>query len=81
MEKRYTCEDCGEAFWAEPSAAEVRDEDGEPLFICADCQIERLLVFEAEVREKEERKFELLYRLQSLPADDPLWDEIARRMG
>ncbi len=73
MEKRYICEDCGEAFWA--------DADGEPLFICADCQIERLLVFEAEVREKEERKFELLYRLQSLPADDPLWDEIGRRMG
>lgn len=44
-------------------------------------ELDNLLAFEAEVREKEERKFELLYRLSGVPADDPLWDEIARRLG
>lgn len=44
-------------------------------------ELDALLAFEAEVREQEERKFEILYRLYVLPADDPLWDEIAGRLG
>ncbi len=37
--------------------------------------------YETEMREREELKFELLSRLEERPADDPLWDEIARRLG
>jgi len=44
-------------------------------------ELDDLLAFEAERRAKEERKFALLYRLELLPADDPLWEEIARRLG
>ncbi|WP_322509828.1 hypothetical protein [Anaerolinea sp.] len=44
-------------------------------------ELDELLAFEAERREQEERKFELLYRLERLPADDPLWEEIAKRLG
>lgn len=43
-------------------------------------ELDDLLAFEAEVREQEERKWEILYRLEVLPADDPLWDEIADRL-
>ncbi|MEJ5315319.1 MAG: hypothetical protein WHS45_13180 [Anaerolinea sp.] len=43
-------------------------------------ELDDLLAFEAEVREQEERKLEILYRLEGLPADDPLWDEIADRL-
>lgn len=44
-------------------------------------ELDDLITFEAEVREREVRKLELLYRLEWLPADDPLWDEIAARLG
>jgi len=44
-------------------------------------ELDDLLAFEAERRAKEERKFALLYHLQLLPADDPLWDEIAQQVG
>lgn len=44
-------------------------------------ELDELLAFEAERREQEERKFELLYQLERLPADDRLWEEIAKRLG
>lgn len=44
-------------------------------------ELDDLLAYEAEVREREERKFEVLYRLELLPADDPLWGELAERFG
>ncbi|BAJ64213.1 hypothetical protein [Anaerolinea thermophila] len=44
-------------------------------------ELDELLAFEAERREQEERKFELLYRLERLPAEDPLWEDLARRLG
>lgn len=44
-------------------------------------ELDELLAFEAGRREQEERKFAILYRLERLPADDPLWEEIARRLG
>jgi len=44
-------------------------------------ELDALIVFEAEKREQEERKFEVLYRLEGLPADDPLWVELAERLG
>ncbi len=44
-------------------------------------ELDDLLAFEAEVREREERKWEVLYRLEVLPADDPLWAELAERLG
>ena len=44
-------------------------------------ELDDLIAYEAEIREREERKFELLYRLELLPAEDPLWEEIARRLG
>jgi hypothetical protein len=44
-------------------------------------ELDELIVFEAEKREQEERKFEVLYRLEGLPADDPLWVELAERLG
>jgi len=44
-------------------------------------ELDELLAFEAERREQEERKFAILYRLELLPADDPLWEEIAKQVG
>ncbi len=44
-------------------------------------ELDDLLAYEATVREREERKYELLYRLERVPAEDPLWEEIARRLG
>ncbi len=44
-------------------------------------ELDEVLAFEAEVREREERKWEVLYRLEVLPADDPLWAELAERLG
>lgn len=44
-------------------------------------ELDELLAFEAGRREQEERKFAILYRLERLPADDPLWEELARRLG
>jgi hypothetical protein len=44
-------------------------------------EIDALLAFEAERREQEKRKLEILYRLELLPADDPLWEEITKRLG
>lgn len=39
-------------------------------------ELDRLLELEAQVREQEERKFEILYRLEVLPANDPRWGKI-----
>ncbi|MGB9798909.1 MAG: hypothetical protein ACPLUL_02290 [Thermanaerothrix sp.] len=41
-------------------------------------ELDALIAFEAEIREQEERKFEVLYWLEMLPANDPLWAEIAQ---
>jgi hypothetical protein len=46
-----------------------------------DDELDELIAFEAEVREREERKFEILFRLEGLPADDPLWAELGERLG
>ena len=43
-------------------------------------ELDEWIAVEAEVREREARKIELLYWLTVLPADDPLWDEIAERL-
>ncbi len=44
-------------------------------------ELDALIAFEAKKREQEERKWEILYRLEGLPADDPLWAELAERLG
>ncbi|MDT8899494.1 hypothetical protein QYE77_14615 [Thermanaerothrix sp. 4228-RoL] len=44
-------------------------------------ELDALIAFEAEIREREERKFEVLYWLEMLPANDPLWAELAERLG
>jgi len=44
-------------------------------------EIDALLEFEAEIQEKEQRKFELLYQLEMLPATDPLWEELVQKVG
>jgi hypothetical protein len=44
-------------------------------------ELDALIAFEAKKREQEERKFKVLYRLEGLPADDPLWEELAERLG
>ena len=89
MEDYPICENCGDPIVGKP--VWIREADGTPMRICEDCanpelgltpqEIDDLIAFEAEMREREERKFELLYRLEGLRADDPLWDEIAGRLG
>ncbi len=44
-------------------------------------ELDALIAFEAEIREQEERKFKVLHRLELLPAEDPLWAELAERLG
>ncbi len=88
MEDYPICENCGDPIVGQP--VWIKEADGTPLRICEDCanpelgltpqELDDLIAFEAEVREREERNLELLYWLAGLPADDPLWDEIAGRL-
>jgi len=89
MDKRI-CENCGDVI--EGEAVWLKEPDGTPLRVCQDCanpafggltadELDDLIAFEAEVREREERKFEILFRLEGLPADDPLWAELGERLG
>ncbi len=84
------CENCGDVI--EGEAVWLREPDGKPLRVCRDCanpefggltadELDELIAFEVEVREREERKFEILFRLEGLPADDPLWAELGERLG
>ncbi|GAP11793.1 hypothetical protein BECAL_02987 [Bellilinea caldifistulae] len=84
------CENCGEVI--EGKAVWLKEADGTPLCVCRDCanpdfggltdeELDNLIALEAEVREREERKFEILFRLEGLRADDPLWAELAERLG
>lgn len=91
MDDYLICEYCGMPIMTEP--VWIRKADGARLCICEDCTVkpdlwpsspemdDLIAWYETEMREREELKFELLSRLEERPADDPLWDEIARRLG